>query len=271
MTSSRTTIHPERYPKLGPESPLYDPLPTPTSIRVLLLAPGQFEDEICCFFFPCDLDKDRAVDPTSPRPFKRVSFAKFEVPGPECENVEKRFAFHIDMYHAKRQEDTAFISAVSATRHQQETAGNKGKEPADIPHDVEQPFSEVAESFATSSMSEKEATVDEELKSYSTLADGETDSDRHRRITYQFSMQYLNTNLIKGSDESRLAWARYGEAFEAWRARFITAEMTDPNKLPDLLNDADWDLLQLARGAFWGGSLEAHIHPFQRFAALSYV
>lgn len=42
--------------RLGSESYVYAELPTPTSIRVLLLAPGEKSDDIHCYLSPCDLD-----------------------------------------------------------------------------------------------------------------------------------------------------------------------------------------------------------------------
>lgn len=47
--------------------------------------------------------------------------------------------------------------------------------------------------------------------------------------------------------------------------------MTGRSHPPDLLTDDDWDFLQLARNAFWKDAFKTLLHPFQRFAALSYV
>jgi hypothetical protein len=81
---------------LGPEGHLYDPLPTPTSIRTLLLAPGCYEDDIFCFLFPCDLEKDHTIVPSTPRPFESLSFAKASGLGDG--NEAKLFMLHVDSY-----------------------------------------------------------------------------------------------------------------------------------------------------------------------------
>jgi hypothetical protein len=46
-----------------------------TSIRVIFLAPGKPDEDVSCFLFPCDLDKDRTIDPSVPRPFKSMCVA----------------------------------------------------------------------------------------------------------------------------------------------------------------------------------------------------
>lgn len=47
----------------------YEPLPNPTTIRVLLLAPGDSEDDIYCWLLPADLDADHDRFPlTTERP-----------------------------------------------------------------------------------------------------------------------------------------------------------------------------------------------------------
>jgi len=53
-----------------PKSP-YSPLPNETTIRVLLLAPGNPEDEIHCWLLPADLDADHTAFPetATERPF----------------------------------------------------------------------------------------------------------------------------------------------------------------------------------------------------------
>lgn len=204
MDLPRTNDRPEQHPKLGPEGPFYDPLPTPTSIRVLLLAPGQLEDEICCYFFPSDLDKDRAVDPTSPRPFKSLSFA--EASGLGCEDAERKFALHVDMYTEERQGDAASASDISTPSCQQQTASSKGEEPSTNSSHVNPTLSEVIDSFATSDAPEMEVAVDEYLRDYSRLADNETFIDRVRRIVYEFVIHYLSTILVGGSLEHNHAW-----------------------------------------------------------------
>jgi hypothetical protein len=81
---------------LGPEGHVYDPLLSPTSIRVLLLAPGRLEDDIFCFLFPCDLDKDYAIDPSVPRPFESLCVAVASGLGSGDET--KQFMLPLDSY-----------------------------------------------------------------------------------------------------------------------------------------------------------------------------
>lgn len=148
MDSSSAAVNPGLELKLGPEDTLYDPLPTPTSIRVLLLAPGQTEDEeICCYFFPCDLNKDPAVDPSSPQPFESLSFA--EASGLGCEDAKRKFASHADSYN-----EEIGTGAIGTSSHRQKKASSKGKEPATSCNDVKHTLSEVVDSFTTSTVSE---------------------------------------------------------------------------------------------------------------------
>lgn len=264
MDSCSAAVASGPEPKLGPEDSLYDPLPTPTSIRVLLLAPGQTEDEeICCYFFPCDLNKDRAVDPSIPRPFKSASFAKAS--GLGCEDAEREFALHVDMYNEDIGRDRTGI-----TVHQQRKASSKGKKSATNREDAKRTLSEVVDSFATSTRSEMEATVSKYLENYSRLSENETVSDRHRRIVRGFVGNYLYNIIAKGSVQGQRVWMHQEKESREWRAKFTAAEKTGGNP-PDLLNDQDWDFLQLARITFWKDSLKAQLHPFQRFTALSYV
>jgi hypothetical protein len=44
----------------------YDTLPSLTSIRVILLAPGQSESDVFSFLYLCNLEKDCIVDPCLP-------------------------------------------------------------------------------------------------------------------------------------------------------------------------------------------------------------
>lgn len=59
----------------------YEPLLSPTSIRVLLINPGTADDEIHCNFFPCDLDADHARFPECPRPVESMSVGSNEATG----------------------------------------------------------------------------------------------------------------------------------------------------------------------------------------------
>jgi hypothetical protein len=80
---------------LGPEGHVYDPLPTPASIRIILLAPGEADEDVCCFLSPCDLDKDRAVNPSMPRPFE--SMCTGTAPAANTSS-EKQFMLPLDSY-----------------------------------------------------------------------------------------------------------------------------------------------------------------------------
>ncbi|KAJ4988743.1 het domain-containing protein [Stagonosporopsis vannaccii] len=51
----------------GSKGHIYDELPTPTSIRILLLAPANEDEDICCYLSLCDLDKEGAFDGPDPR------------------------------------------------------------------------------------------------------------------------------------------------------------------------------------------------------------
>lgn len=54
----------------------YPVLPTPTSIRVLIIHPGEPDDSTHCRFLPCDLDADPARHPDSPRPVEATQVVK---------------------------------------------------------------------------------------------------------------------------------------------------------------------------------------------------
>jgi hypothetical protein len=81
---------------LGPEGHVYDPLPTPTSIRIIFLAPGKPSDDVSCFLFPCDLSKDRTIDPSVPRPFESMCVAV--APGFNPKDDKRTFMLPVDSY-----------------------------------------------------------------------------------------------------------------------------------------------------------------------------
>ncbi|KAI0538038.1 HET-domain-containing protein [Xylaria digitata] len=76
---------------------VHEPLPTATSIRVLLLAPGKRDDsDIFCWLFPPDLDCDHSKFPsTTPRPVESLSFAIGKHDGED--EPEFKFPMYIDM------------------------------------------------------------------------------------------------------------------------------------------------------------------------------
>ncbi|KAF2970645.1 hypothetical protein GQX73_g2948 [Xylaria multiplex] len=76
---------------------VYEPLPTATSIRVLLLAPGKRdESDIFCWLFPSDLDYDHSRFPnTTPRPVESLSFATGKHDGED--EPEFKFPMYLDM------------------------------------------------------------------------------------------------------------------------------------------------------------------------------
>ncbi|KAI0444863.1 HET-domain-containing protein [Xylaria telfairii] len=81
----------------SPPDDIYEPLPTATSIRVLLLAPGKREDnDIFCWLLPSDLDWDHDKFPEStPRPVESQSVATGKREGEdEC---EFEFPIYLDM------------------------------------------------------------------------------------------------------------------------------------------------------------------------------
>lgn len=88
---------------LGPDTHVYNLLPTPTSIRVLLLAPGKPEDEIFCYLVPCDLEKDHSIDPCVPRPFESTCVVTAK--GLKDGNATRQFLLHTDSYIDESQED----------------------------------------------------------------------------------------------------------------------------------------------------------------------
>ncbi|KAI1201375.1 HET-domain-containing protein [Nemania serpens] len=77
---------------------VYKPLPTATSIRVLLLAPGERDDSnIFCWLLPSDLDWDHGKFPDStPYSVESQSFATVRHGGDDDER-ELNFPIHIDM------------------------------------------------------------------------------------------------------------------------------------------------------------------------------
>jgi hypothetical protein len=81
---------------LGPEGHVYDPLPSPTSIRVIFLAPGKPDEDVSCFLFPCDLNKDWTIDRSVPRPFKSMCVAV--APGLNPKDDRRTFMLPVDSY-----------------------------------------------------------------------------------------------------------------------------------------------------------------------------
>jgi hypothetical protein len=81
---------------LGPQGHLYETLSSPSSIRTLLLAPGQPEEDIFCFILPCDLDKDSTIDASSPPAF-RWSCSGFSA-GLDDKGETKRLKLPLDVY-----------------------------------------------------------------------------------------------------------------------------------------------------------------------------
>ncbi|KAJ9605194.1 hypothetical protein H2200_010584 [Cladophialophora chaetospira] len=96
---------------LGPENPVYEPLPNGTSVRVLYLAPGAPEDEVFCFLFPCDLDKDHARDTTIPRPFESLCIAKAQS---FDEDNSLQFPLRLDSYIDESADDDKTLRGGSA-------------------------------------------------------------------------------------------------------------------------------------------------------------
>ncbi|KAI0407241.1 HET-domain-containing protein [Xylaria palmicola] len=85
------------YAMPSPSSGIYEPLPTATSIRVLLLAPGKrADDDVFCWLLPSDLDWDHDKFPTStPRPVESLSFATDKYAGDDGAAFD--FPIYLDM------------------------------------------------------------------------------------------------------------------------------------------------------------------------------
>jgi len=73
---------------------IYEALPSPTSIRVILLAPGRPNDDIFCWTLPVDLDADHEEFPNWPRPTESISVASGSTSSGEC----RKFFLPIDTY-----------------------------------------------------------------------------------------------------------------------------------------------------------------------------
>ncbi|KAJ9142873.1 Heterokaryon incompatibility protein 6, OR allele [Coniochaeta hoffmannii] len=75
-------------------SQVYGPLPNATSIRVLLLAPGDPGDaEVVCWLLPCDLDWDHERFPsTAPRPVESISLGS----GKLASGERRKFSLRLD-------------------------------------------------------------------------------------------------------------------------------------------------------------------------------
>lgn len=73
----------------------YEALPTKTSIRVLILAPGTPEDEIFCWLTPIDLNSDHELSPTTiPRPIQGISVVHGKTP----DGSARKFFIPFDIY-----------------------------------------------------------------------------------------------------------------------------------------------------------------------------
>jgi hypothetical protein len=81
---------------LGPAGHVYNRLPTLTSIRIIFIGPGQPDEDVSCFLFPCDLDKDRTIDPSVPRPFQSMCVAV--APGLNPKDDKRTFMLPMDSY-----------------------------------------------------------------------------------------------------------------------------------------------------------------------------
>lgn len=73
--------------------PVYSPLPNTTSIRVLLLAPGEPDDsDVFCWLLPSDLDWDHDRFPgTTPRPVESISMITGKLASGETRKFPMRF------------------------------------------------------------------------------------------------------------------------------------------------------------------------------------
>ncbi|KAL1607837.1 hypothetical protein SLS60_002775 [Paraconiothyrium brasiliense] len=261
MESTEPSPDAASFHKLGPEGHLYDPLPTRNSIRTLLLTPGRDEDEIVCYFFPCDLDKDRTIDASSPRPFKSLAFGR--ATGLGSEDAERQFQLYVDCYVQKRQESALSESISQAAHMKQNQPSRKGKEAARNAGNISQILSEATDS------ADLKNRIENYLEDFNKLDDGETPSQRRRKVLIKWGLHYFA--YIKNGPHGEHEKNRERKEFEAWRAGLVAASLMPNEKQPDLLTDDDWDFLQIARLAFSNDSLHAPHHPFQRFTALSYV
>lgn len=71
----------------------HKPIGGPTCIRILLVAPGEPDDDIYCWTISSDLDADHSLFPSNPEPVESLTTAKLEVDG-----VEKTFEWPNDVY-----------------------------------------------------------------------------------------------------------------------------------------------------------------------------
>ncbi|KAK4182146.1 heterokaryon incompatibility protein 6, OR allele, partial [Podospora australis] len=96
----------------APVSP-YKPLPNASTIRTLLLAPGNPDDEICCWLIPADLDADHDVFPhtTGPeRPFTWAYPFTVKAPTPDEPDRAEVFNLEIDCIFAPTEDDPGMIA-----------------------------------------------------------------------------------------------------------------------------------------------------------------
>jgi hypothetical protein len=233
---------------LGPEGHVYDPLLSPTSIRVLLLAPGRLEDDIFCFLFPCDLDKDYAIDPSVPRPFESLCVAVASGLGSGDET--KQFMLPLDSY----------INEVEAERDKKPHP-DTGFEPAHPrKNEAVQNFDGIDQTAQKASESQGE--ISGQLKPISTAS-----STRHR-------IQQTGKNAVSEPDEHTVESAVGEERQLDNNNNNNKAEGDDSKEQSNEEPNEDmWDLMQLTRLTLADGALNDHVlrHPFQRYTALSYV
>lgn len=74
---------------------VYEPLQGPNTIRLLVLAPGEPDDEIVCSLLPIDLDGDHSRFPDNPRPMDVLTFASVPSSGPDQAPLQYPLEFDI--------------------------------------------------------------------------------------------------------------------------------------------------------------------------------
>ena len=90
---------------LGPDNHLYDLLPNPTPIRVLLFAPGKLENDVFSSLPSCNLDEDRTIDPCVLCLFEGTCIATAKTP--DGEDRTQRFILQLGSYIHGSEEDAA--------------------------------------------------------------------------------------------------------------------------------------------------------------------
>ncbi|KAF2629576.1 HET-domain-containing protein [Macroventuria anomochaeta] len=219
---------------LGPESHVYDPLPTPTSVRVLLLAPGKQEDDIFCYLFTCDLDKDRTIDISIPRPFESTCVATAK--RLDGKDPTKSFILQVDSYIDESEEGTASDSDIQPT-----SAKGNGLRPSQVAPKVSSFPTDTADEYATISKAGE----------YSAAFDRTEQGDNSEILqkVQDVASSFLNNDSTEAADSEE-----------------------QPNEEHEMSDDW-WDVQQLTKLTMANGALNhrVHRHPFQRYTALSYV